>query len=244
MVRYFKMARVYPDVLRLFAAGSVEEQREIYLSSVKDKLWRPAIKRALRTDVMLSMLGVPQAQRQHLERTCARNVADFIEDCVESVLTRLPVSENYFWRLYLFGRYTRECCPGYLHRGNFERLKGGLADRIEIHTSDLTSFLRRHPGTLSRFVLLDHMDWLSHQEPQLLAAEWQAITDRARDDARILWRSGGFEVDFVDPIRVRHRGQNRRMGDLLRYDHAKAAECHARDRVHTYGSFYIADFAC
>jgi S-adenosylmethionine-diacylglycerol 3-amino-3-carboxypropyl transferase len=163
---------------------------------------------------------------------------------VESVLTRLPVSENYFWRLYLFGRYTRECCPGYLHRGNFERLKGGLADRIEIHTSDLTSFLRRHPGTLSRFVLLDHMDWLSHQEPQLLAAEWQAITDRARDDARILWRSGGFEVDFVDPIRVRHRGQNRRMGDLLRYDHAKAAECHARDRVHTYGSFYIADFAC
>ena len=85
------------------------------------------------------------------------------------------------------------------------------------------------------------MDWLSHEHPVLLAAEWQAIVDRARPGARLLWRSGGFEVDFVDPLVVQRGGRPIRMGDLLRYDTATATACHARDRVHTYGSFYIAD---
>ena len=31
------------------------------------------------------------------------------------------------------------------------------------------------------------------------------------------------------------------LGGLLRYNPALAAELHAQDRVHTYGSFYIAD---
>jgi hypothetical protein len=30
---------------------------------------------------------------------------------------------------------------------------------------------------------------------------------------------------------------------LIRYDRARAAECHQRDRVHTYGSFHIAHLA-
>jgi len=241
LVHYLKLARVHADALRLFAATSIEEQRVIYQGSIRDRLWRPAIKRALRADAVLSLLGVPKAQREHLERTCACTVADFMEECVESVFTKLSTADNYFWRLYLFGRYSRECCPSYLQPGNFERLKGGLADRIEIHTTDLTQFLRGHPGALSHFVLLDHMDWLSHAHPGQLADEWQAIVDRAREGARVLWRSGGAEVDFVDPIEVRHRGLTRRVGDLLNYDRGTASSCHARDRVHTYGSFFIAD---
>jgi S-adenosylmethionine-diacylglycerol 3-amino-3-carboxypropyl transferase len=157
------------------------------------------------------------------------------------VFTRLPAHENYFWHLYLYGRYSRECCPNYLRPEHFARLKAGLVDRIHVHTTDVASFLRGYDGTLSRFVLLDHMDWLSHEHPELLAAEWQAIVDRARPGARLLWRSGGFEVDFVDPLVVQRGGQSVRMGDILRYDTATAAACHARDRVHTYGSFYIAD---
>ncbi len=243
LVKYLKIARVHADALRLFSATTLEEQRAIYFGSVSEKLWHPAVKRALSTDVALSMIGVPKAQRDYLEKTCAQTVADFMEDCAEAVFTQLPTADNYFWRLYLFGRYSQECCPEYLRRPNFERLKGGLIDKVHVHTGDLTGFLRKHPGKLSRFVLLDHMDWLSHQEPQLLAEEWQAIMDKAREDARFLWRSGGFHVDFVDPLKVKRGGRSVRMGDVLSYDKAKAEECHARDRVHTYGSFYIASLA-
>jgi len=188
----------------------------------------------------MSLIGVPKAQRDHLESTCAQDVSDFMENCMEAVFTKLPTADNYFWRLYLFGRYSRDCCPEYLKAHNFERLKDGLVDKVHLATSDLTSFLRSHPRGFSRFVLLDHMDWLSTQSSELLQAEWQAIFERARPGAMALWRSGGSKVDYVDPLFVRMGGQNRRVGDLLEYDTASAAECHARDRVHTYGSFYIA----
>ena len=50
-------------------------------------------------------------------------------------------------------------------------------------------------------------------------------------------------MDYVDPLRVRLGGRERRLGELLKYRREQAAECHARDRVHTYGSFHIADLA-
>lgn len=243
LVSYCKMARIYSDALRIFSANSINEQKEIYFSAVKDKFWRKHVKRALSTDVILSMMGVPRAQREYLEKSCARSVADFMEDCMEAVFTRLSTTDNYFWRVYLFGRYTPDCCPEYLRPDNFERLKGGLVDRIQLHTNDLTSFLKQHPEGFSHYVLLDHMDWLSHQDSSLLTAEWQAILDRARTGAKMLWRSGGFQVEYVDPLKVNYAGRTQRVGDLLKYDPETAAECHVRDRVHTYGSFYIAELA-
>jgi S-adenosylmethionine-diacylglycerol 3-amino-3-carboxypropyl transferase len=58
-----------------------------------------------------------------------------------------------------------------------------------------------------------------------------------------LWRSGGREVDFVDPLCVNFQGREQRVGDLLTYDLATADRLHPVDRVHTYGSFYIAKLA-
>ncbi len=240
LVGYCKLTGVYKDALQIFSADSIEAQREIYLHKVKNKFWKKSFKRLLETDVALSLIGVPKAQCEHLERTCFQSVSDFMEDSMEAVFTRLPIADNYFWRLYLFGRYTRECCPEYLKEENFERLKAGLVDKVHNHTNDLTSFLRSHKGALSHFVLLDHMDWLSHQDRSLLTAEWQAIVERACPEAMVLWRSGGFSVDFVDPLEVVFNGRSTTVGNLLKYDQSTAAACQIRDRVHTYGSFYIA----
>ncbi len=55
---------------------------------------------------------------------------------------------------------------------NFAALKGGLAERIELHTCTVTEFLRGTRRALSRFVLLDHMDWMSSYYPQALVEEW------------------------------------------------------------------------
>jgi len=240
LATYCKLNGIYEDALRLFTFDTLEEQRELYFGKIRDRFWGEGIRRALRTDIALSMIGVPRAQRDHLEATCAQSVSSFMEDSMEAVFTRLPTADNYFWRLYLAGRYTESCCPEYLKRENFEKLKGGLVNLVHTHTNNLTSFLRSHPGSFSRFVLLDHMDWLSTQDSTLLQSEWQAIFDKAQPDAMALWRSGGFEVDFVDPLQIERAGQTRRVGDMLTYDTATAANCHQRDRVHTYGSFYIA----
>ena len=87
------------------------------------------------------------------------------------------------------------------------------------------------------------MDWLSSHGYAWLESEWQAILSRAAPNCRILWRSGGLQTDFVDAAKVRVAGRERSVGEFLTYHPELAAELHAKDRVHTYGSFYIADLA-
>ena len=240
---YCRLNGILETALKMFELEDLKAQRDLYFGVIRDRFWRNGVKRVLGTSLAMSLIGVPLAQRKHLEETCSQGIADFMEECMESVFTRIPMADNYFWRLYLAGRYSRECCPEYLKPSNFERLKDGLVDCIQTHTCDLTSFLQAHGGTFSHFVLLDHMDWLSTQENHLLQKEWQSSLDRARTGAMFLWRSGGREVDFVDPLCVNFQGREQRVGDLLTYDFTTADRLHPVDRVHTYGSFYIAKLA-
>ena len=228
------------QVERLLSAPSVEQQEEIYLREIKPVLWSRPVKWMVARDTTLSLLGVPRAQRQQVERYHGRGIAGFIEECVETVFTRLPLHDNYFWRVYLTGHYTHDCCPEYLRPDNFARLKGGLADRVRIHTTSVAGFLREHDSPIHRFVLLDHMDWMSAWRNDLLQDEWQQLLDRAAPGARFLWRSGGTETAFVDPVLVQRNGRPIRVGDLLHYDRDLANRLHPLDRVHTYGSFHIA----
>ncbi|MGE3541395.1 MAG: DUF3419 family protein [Candidatus Tectimicrobiota bacterium] len=236
-----RIAGVRDAIEALLAASTLDEQREIYYARFRPVFWTRFLRWLVGQNSMLSLLGIPRAQRQQVERHYRGGIVQFVEDRVEAVFTRLSLQDNYFWRVYLSGAYTPECCPEYLKRANFARLRAALHGRISVHTTSLRDFLCRHVGTISRFILLDHMDWLSTAASTMLADEWQMILDRAAPGARVLWRSGGLYVDYVDPLLVRVGGRPRRVGEMLRYHHELAASLHAQDRVHTYGSFYIAD---
>jgi S-adenosylmethionine-diacylglycerol 3-amino-3-carboxypropyl transferase len=235
-----RVAKLREQIDALLAADSLRTQRDIYYDHVHRSFWKRWLAWLTSSNLTLYLMGVPQPQIQQIKRH-HKSVSDYIKACLDAVFGSLPLVDNYFWRVYLTGRYTRTCCPEYLKEQNFSRLKSGLVDRITTHTCTLNAFLDDNPTPISRFVLLDHMDWLSTFGRHLLRDEWQAIVNRATPDARIIWRSGGVRVDYVDPIAVHHRGATWRMGDLLNYRCGLAADLHARDRVHTYGSFYIAD---
>lgn len=245
---FAKLAKVYTDKIikirphldRLLAAESVAEQRQIYDEHIRDRFGK-ALRFALNRDTTMAMLGVPRAQRRQIEATYSGDLAQFIQDCLEGVFVKLPMKDNYFWRLYMTGSYTRACCPEYLVPENFARLKAGLVDRITTHTDSVQGFLERHDQPVTRFVLLDHMDWLSDRFFPLLEAEWQAIVERAAPRARLIWRSGGFNTDFLDDVRVTIDGRSRGTAEILAYDRDLAARLHPLDRVHTYGSFHIAE---
>ena len=238
-----KIVRVRPWLDQLLSADSVDQQRAIYEDHIKSRFWTKPLNFAMGQDATLSMVGVPRAQRQQVDKHYDGGIVQFVQDCVESVFARLPISDNYFWRVYLTGEYTDHCCPEYLKPENFQALKDGLVDRVSTHTDSVEGFLRKNEVAISRFVLLDHMDWLSTQFYPLLESEWQAILMRAAPNARVLWRSGGLKTDFVDRVNIRMHGQQRELGEMLTYHPELAAELHERDRVHTYGSFYIADLA-
>ena len=248
---FAKMMNVYVDRIikvrewldAILNASNVDEQREIYDNHLRQRFWSRSVKFAMGRDTTLSMVGVPKAQREQVERDYEGGIVKFVEDCVEAVFAKIPIVDNYFWRVYLTGQYTPQCCPEYLKPDNFQKLKDGLIDRVTTTTSTVQQFLESTSDSITRFVLLDHMDWLSTKFFPALEAEWQAILNSASPDARFIWRSGGLRTDFVDRVSVNWNGAKREMGELLTYNKSLADELHVNDRVHTYGSFYIAKIA-
>jgi S-adenosylmethionine-diacylglycerol 3-amino-3-carboxypropyl transferase len=235
-----RVARCRKEVQELLDSPSLAAQQEVY-ARTRDKIWSKSLRFAMNRDTTLSMLGVPKAQRKQIDEQYPGGIVKFVEDSIEAVFAKIPIQDNYFWRVYITGSYTPSCCPEYVKPANFERLKNGLLDRLSISTNSVEGFLRQHDGQISRFVLLDHMDWLSDHYFPYLESEWQAILERAAPKTRILWRSGGLRTDFINDVRVERNGKSVLLPELLSYNHDLPKRLHPLDRVHTYGSFYVAD---
>ncbi len=238
LVRNLKKA--WAAVEALMAARTIDEQRDVYETRLRDRLWTPWMKWFLSQSPTLSLIGIPRGQHEEMLERYPSGAADYIRECFETVVTRLPFQDNYFWRVYILGYYTPDCCPEYLRRSNFERLRG-LLHRLHVRTISITDYLNQSERRFSRFVLLDHMDWMRGSLRQALADEWTAILAKTEPGARAIYRSAGCSTPWLDPLTVRVQGRDRRLGDLLARRPELSDPLHARDRVHTYGSFHVAD---
>ena len=123
---------------------------------------------------------------------------------------------------------------------NFLALKAGFVDCIETHTCTVTEFLQATSEPISRFVLLDHMDWMSCYYPEALLEEWQAIVNRAAPGARILLRSAHAKPPFLDWIQARVGVEPKPLHEIVDFEPALAERLQLEDRVHTYAGFVIA----
>jgi S-adenosylmethionine-diacylglycerol 3-amino-3-carboxypropyl transferase len=223
----------------LFEARDITEQQAIYDARIAPQLWSKPVNWIISRQFVMSLLGVPYPQRKLVEAQHDGGVSGFIRSAVQYVFRQLPLADNYFWHVYMTGRYRRDCCPEYLKEANFARLKEGLVDRIVPHTTTVTEFLHAHDEPISRFVLLDHMDWMSSYYPDALVEEWEAIRQRAAPGARILLRSAHARPAYLDSIRIGPERQPLREAFRFMDDIADALQ--PQDRVHTYAGFVIAD---
>ncbi len=100
-------------------------------------------------------------------------------------------------------------------------------------------YLQATKERISRFVLLDHMHWMSSYYPEALAEEWTAILDRATPNARLIFRSAHVAPRYLDLIEI---GASRaRLRERLVFHDALAHDLQRHDRVHTYAGFHVAD---
>ncbi len=213
---------------RLMEARTLDEQRQIY-SELEPKLWTPLLRWLVRQPAMLSLVGVPRAQLALIQRQYAGGLNAFIEDKLRYVTTELPVRDNYFWRVYLHGAYSRDCCPNYLREEHFDTLRD-RAERVRVHTGTLSAFLQANEGPFDRYILLDHQDWMAAHLPAALEEEWQLVIARSAPEARVLMRSASLDIDFLPEF------AQARMQPLA----DTCAHWHQRDRVGTYGSVLCA----
>jgi S-adenosylmethionine-diacylglycerol 3-amino-3-carboxypropyl transferase len=213
---------------RLLASTSISEQQEIYRRDLRARLLHDGLCDVVGSAAVLALLGVPEAQRR-MVHAHQGGFAGFLRACLDHVMGVALLRDNYFWRVYVTGRYARESCPEYLKRENFLRLKAGLVENIEVFTGTVTERLTLDREGLTAFVLLDHMDWLAGRA-QLLEEEWRRLFEAAAPAARVIFRSGAADARFL-PGWVTER---------LRFETERASELHRLDRVGTYGSFHIA----
>lgn len=225
----------------LLDCRDLAQQRAVYEASVAPQLWTRPVDWALSRQLTMSLLGVPHPQRKEVQRQHEDGVAGFVREAIGYVASWLPIWTNYFWTLYLRGHYTAANCPEYLRPANFAALKAGLVDRISLHTTTVTRFLQSTDERISKFVLLDHMDWMSSYRPQALAEEWEAILARADAGARAIFRSAHAEPAYLQSIRVREAGRAVPLAERIRFHPDLAARLQRHDRVHTYAGFHIAD---
>lgn len=226
--QYLRSRRdVYQQVRQLFEAGSLEEQAAIYYR-IEPRILNSIIEWFFNRHLTMCLVGVPRSQQLLFRHQYERGALGFIQECLRKVFTERPLHDNYFWRVYLRGAYTRNCCPSYLQEEPAKSL-GDRLDRIDLHTTTIAQFLQRHPGAYSHFVLLDHQDWLAANDRPALEEEWRLILANSRPGARILLRSAAAEIDFF-PDFV-HRA--------VRFQPEKTATVHRKDRVGTYASVYL-----
>jgi S-adenosylmethionine-diacylglycerol 3-amino-3-carboxypropyl transferase len=234
---YIHIKGLFPSLDRAFRAQNIEEQSAIYYEELKPHFWNRLLRWTTRRAVMMSALGVPRCQFLQVEEHYPGGMARFIEDGLDAVFARLSLKDNYFYHLYLFGHYSEDCAPDYLLAQNFETLKERVG-RVQTHTMSVLDFVQQCKHKIHKATLLDHMDWLYAKHKDVLHKQWQQLVELTEVGSRFIWRSASLKVDFIDPIPLR---DGRSLSSILKYDLDLSQRLHQLDRVHTYGSFSIAE---
>ncbi|KAG0311273.1 hypothetical protein BGZ99_010282 [Dissophora globulifera] len=176
-------------------------------------------------------LGVPINQMKLI--LDEGNAVQYIYDTLDSIMTRsLFKDDQYFYNLVVNRKYTHESCPSYLTEAGFQKLKEQKAtDSMLLHTKSIIQVLQSlGDGELTKAVLMDHMDWFSHEDAE---DEIKEVARAVRTGGMVLWRSAGRKPWYnalfekhgfeVQPVGVRVPGSGVSI-----------------DRVNMYASCYIA----
>jgi S-adenosylmethionine-diacylglycerol 3-amino-3-carboxypropyl transferase len=97
--------RLGDAVAELLDARDLIQQRAIYDRRVAPQLWNGPVNWVIARQSVMSLLGVPTAQRHLVEAQHEGGVSGYIRSAIQYVCRQLPLADNYFWHVYLTGRY-------------------------------------------------------------------------------------------------------------------------------------------
>ncbi len=216
-------------VMDLFESECLETQRSLYCK-LENEMWNVFLSTLVKQPLLMAMLGVPRPQIKLIIDGNPGGLEGYVKEKMRHVFTEVPIWDNYFWRVYVHGAYSERCRPLYLKEENFNFYRNAV-EKINIHTGSVSGFLRKNPSVYTHFVLLDHQDWLSYNDPGALNEEWDLIFKNSLPGTKVLFRSASSKPDFIpEPARK-----------LLRFRPDLTESLHAYDRVGTYGSLHLAE---
>lgn len=199
--------------------ATLEEQRGVYKRYAGRIALLSQLLNATRR-VWCPLIAVPANQLHLFTGNVVRIAAENL------FLNTHIAGDNYFYHGYLYGCYTERCCPRYLKRENWDALQGAVG-RIDVRTGTLKDVAARYPdGFFSRYILLDHMDWMPMS---MILDEWAVFVAKASPDVRFLWRSFA-DHQHIAPLKYLH----------FHEENVRAALAMFPDRVAMYNSTHLA----
>jgi len=216
----------------MLTARNVQEQREIYARTLATLFRRPLVRWLLDRPASLFGLGIPPAQYRALAGSSSGGIAEVVEARLSRLACDFDLKDNYFaWQAFGRGYAPKGqgALPPYLEARNFADIKA-RAGRVDVRLTTLTEHLAAQPhASVDRYVLLDAQDWMTDHD---LTGLWRQITRTARPGARVIFRTAAAET--LLPERIPHALLAR-----WRYEAARSAELHKRDRSAIYGGFHL-----
>lgn len=216
LIFLLKSKGIYKNVLDLIHETSLQKREYIFRSEIEPVLWSGISKHLWKSDLVLSLAGIPSTQRNSIP-----DLNEYMKRTLWNVFVVQGTSDNYFWRLYLEGKYTDMCCPNYLKNHNYEHIRSQLF-KLSHSTKSVTELLNSSTKKYSHYVLLDHQDWLIGNGTNELEKEWRAILRSSKPNAKVLLRSVHKSLDFLPefvkpkvrsvPIESSYLLQNDRVG--------------------------------
>ncbi|KAF9740191.1 hypothetical protein PMIN06_007123 [Paraphaeosphaeria minitans] len=213
----FRLLGLTPDVQKLCAAQTLNEQREIWNRSLKSLIHSKLLTWTVFSNEkwLWKALGVPPAQRAVIEadsrkgadfdtataeRTNSGNaIYEYVLNTFEPVVTTTLLStSNHYYLLALLGHYTPSSHPTYLSPKSHVKLSRASAfNGLRIHTDEISEVIARmRPGTLTIVVVMDSMDWFPPTGTQA-GKQIRALNRALKVKGRVMLRSAGLEPWYL-----------------------------------------------
>lgn len=228
---FSKYLDAYPKarkVVNNLLSSTNESSQKLNYAELEGKIFSKLVTWAMNRHITMSLLGVPRSQRTMMQEKFPGGMSEYLKYSIGHVLRDLPIQNNYFWRVYITGKYSSTCKPNYLRESNFDILKKRV-NRISTYTTYLSDFLKNNPSKYTHFILLDHQDWLASYNKQALEEEWRLILENSEKGTKILMRSAMLKIDFLPDFVLEKTAEITK----------PTLELHRNDRVGTYAGIRL-----
>lgn len=179
------------DLEQLIYEESRDLRAKIFSEKIEPSLWNGYGKDFWKSDFVLGFAGIPSTQSDSVT-----DLNEYMRLTIRNLFVERGIQNNYFWRLYIEGKYTSNNCPNYLKEQYFHDIQSQI-EKIHFENKTVTSYLSSTDKKYSHFVLLDHQDWLIGNDCNELEKEWISLLRSAEPKAKILFRSVHKNLEFL-----------------------------------------------
>ena len=165
MINYLNFINPNNKADEICNIGNLNEQYEFYKSNIEPNIFNNWTKYFAKLPLFSVFTGVHINQIKTICNGDNYDVAfNMVKESYNNIFKKFSVrDDNYFIYGLVKGELRKDNCPEYLKKENFAFLKDNI-QKIKIETSYVSDYLEVTDVKFTRFILLDHLDWMTYKE--------------------------------------------------------------------------------